>query len=245
MCFYYSITRKTSKALVKAKVIREDQVSLLEEKYIVSGFDHPCMPVIADENPGEIRYYQWGMLPAQIENQQQATDFLQKYNTLNAKSEDISTSKLYAESFMHRRCLVLCSGFFEWRQVQKERIPYYITLQNDELFVLAGIWNHTVDNRRHTFAILTVRANELMASIHNTKKRMPLILPPGMAQQWLKPGPQPGSMTEPVPSSVLKAYTIRKFSPGNVQNLNTADTIAYYHYPHIRELSMPMDNTLF
>jgi putative SOS response-associated peptidase YedK len=242
MCFYYSITRKSVNALVKGKIVKQEQVNLFDEQYIVNGFDHPRMPLITNDRAGEIQYFQWGFLPSSLESLQQANDFLGKYNTLNANASSISSSKLFSEAFVQRRCLVLCSGFFEWRKVNNEKIPYYITLQNDEVFVFAGIWNKTTDrkgNSLHSFAILTIDANEIMATIHNTKARMPLILSPNDAHLWLQPGlsaTELNALLKPLPSKEFKAHTIKKFLPANAKNLNAADVIAYYHYPHVPDV---------
>ena len=239
MCFYYAITKKSINSLIKGKIIRNDQLNLFEEKQIVNGFDHPFMPVITNDNPDEISMLKWGFLPNNVESKEKADEFLTKYSTLNAKSEDIENSKLYADSFKNRRCLVLCSGFFEWRKVKKDKIPYYIILKNDELFVFAGIWNETTYNNGQkikTFSVLTIEANELMAKIHNTKLRMPLIISPEIAKQWLNSDlntEQLKKLLTPIPSDDLKAHAIKKFIPYSTKNLITSDLIAYYNYPEI------------
>lgn len=239
MCFYYAITKKSINALVKGKIIRDDQLILFDEKYFVNGFDHPFMPVITDANPEDISFFKWGFLPSTVESEQQANDFLLKYNTLNAKSEEVSSSRLYAESFYNHRCLVLCSGFFEWRKVKKEKVPYYISLKDDEMFVFAGIWNETTDGKGQkvkSFSILTVEANELMATVHNTKKRMPLILSPDDARKWIQKDLEKETLTsllKPIPSEKLKAHSIKKFLPAQSKNLNSSEIIAYYNYPEV------------
>jgi putative SOS response-associated peptidase YedK len=242
MCFYYSITRKSINKLVKGKILKENQLSLFDEHYIVNGFDHPYMPVITDQKPGEIQHFQWGFMPAEVNDIAQTTAFLNKYNTLNAKAEEVTNSKLYADAFENRRCMVLCSGFFEWKQVKKEKIPHYITLKDDEMFVFAGIWNLTSDRKGQTvnsYAILTIDANEFMAEIHNTKKRMPLILSPQDALAWLNPDLTPDELNKiinPQHTTEFKAHTIKKFLPGNAKNIDSADIIAYYDYPHLPDL---------
>ncbi|MBI5540016.1 MAG: SOS response-associated peptidase [Bacteroidia bacterium] len=239
MCFYYAVTKKSVNALVNGKIIRNDQLNLFEDQLIVNGFDHPFMPVITDANPDDISFFKWGFLPNNIENTQQADEFLSKYNTLNAKSEEIESSHLYANSFKNRRCLVLCSGFFEWRKVKKEKIPYYVTLKNEELFVFAGIWNETKDSKGQitkSFAVLTIDANEIMAKVHNTKLRMPLILSPESAKQWINKEQnieKIKSIITPVSSDLIKAHTIKKFMPINSKKIYTSDLIAYYNYPEI------------
>ena len=249
MCFYYSITNKPATALVKEKIVKATQLDAFQERYIVSGFDHPLMPVITDALPDGIQYFQWGFLPGNVGSTQGAALFWEKYNTLNAKAGELENSRLYAESFLNRRCLVPCTGFFEWRQVKKEKIPYYITLRDDEIFMFAGIWNSAVDNAgrpMNSYAILTVEANEMMAEIHNTKKRMPLILAPEEARLWLSASTPVGKLKEimcPLGSDKMKAHTIKKFVPSNAGNLNTPEIIAYYNYPGVPEI-LKKDNTM-
>lgn len=251
MCFYYSITKKSANTLIKSKIIKEEQLSLFQEyKVIINGFDHPRMPVITAEKPGEIQYMQWGFLPSKVNSADHAKEFLGQYNTLNAKAEGVESSKLYSESFQNRRCLVLCTGFFEWRKVKKEKVPYFISLKNDEMFVFAGLWNRTINASGQpidNYAIVTIEANELMATIHNEKKRMPLILSPDDAAKWLSSDLKTDELQpliKPISSESMKAHTIKKFLPANAKNINTDDVIAYYNYPDIPDI-MGAKDTLF
>lgn len=251
MCFYYSVTKKSVNTLVKHKIIKEEQLHLFEEfKVVINGFDHPRMPIITDSKPDEIQYFQWGFMPSEVESAEHAHAFLGKYNTLNAKAEALENSKLYSNSFFNRRCIVLCSGFFEWRKVKRQKIPYYISLKDDEMFVFAGIWNQTTTKTGsfiNNYAIVTIEANELMATIHNEKKRMPLILSPHDALRWLTPNlslNELNTIIKPISSEQMKAYTIRKFIPADAKNITVDELIAYYNYPDIEDI-MGSKNTLF
>ena len=42
---------------------------------------------------------------------------------------------------------------------------------------------------KDTYSIVTTQANQLMAEIHNTKKRMPIILKPEDESKWLQHEP--------------------------------------------------------
>ena len=179
MCFYYAIVKKNPKALIKSGLVNAKQLSMFDDHFLINGFEHPSMPVITDSNPQEINFFRWGFVPANVTSEAEAASFLKSYNTLNANSDKIFESKIYSEPVLTKRCLVLCSGFFEWRKVKGKKIPYYITLKDDSLFAFAGIWSSWTDESgklSSTYAILTSDANELMAEVHNTKKRMPVIL---------------------------------------------------------------------
>ena len=54
---------------------------------------------------------------------------------------------------------------------------------------MAGVWQPWFDTESNmpinTFAIVTTVANTLMKQIHNSKERMPAILPGDLADAWL------------------------------------------------------------
>ena len=95
----------------------------------------------------------------------------------------------FREPLQSGRCLVIAHGFFEWQQVNGARVPWYIRLKNDTPFAFAGLhdsWQNPDNGEQfHTFSIITTVANPLMEKIHNTKKRMPVILNPGIEHEWI------------------------------------------------------------
>jgi putative SOS response-associated peptidase YedK len=63
------------------------------------------------------------------------------------------------------------------------------THKQDEPFAFAGLYNDWLNpatgDIRRTYTIVTTEANELMAVIHNNKKRMPVSLTPEREELWL------------------------------------------------------------
>ncbi|MBN1167287.1 MAG: SOS response-associated peptidase [Methanospirillaceae archaeon] len=73
-------------------------------------------------------------------------------------------------------CLIPASGFFEWKQVQNRKVPYYITRKDGDLFAMAGIVAQDGNDKNRTglcYVILTCPAEEPVRSIHD---RMPVIV---------------------------------------------------------------------
>lgn len=69
---------------------------------------------------------------------------------------------------------------------------FLVRLPGDPLFSFASLWNQWRDVNTgadfHTYTILTTEANALMSVIHNSKKRMPVILNPDAEKAWLNKG---------------------------------------------------------
>jgi len=240
MCFYYCLTKKNPTKLIQNKVVTEKQLNLFEETYLVNGFDNPAMPLITADKPDEIQFFHWGLIPAWVRDMETARSI--RNNTLNAKAETIFEKASFKKSIMQKRCLILCSGFFEWQKVKGKKYPYYISLKDDEIFVFAGIWSTWTDKDTgeifNTYSIITTEANELVGEIHNTKKRMPVILEPEDASIWINKTSTEEDikkLMKPLDSSKMKAHTIKKFVPSDTEMINTSEIIAYYYYPELVE----------
>jgi putative SOS response-associated peptidase YedK len=99
--------------------------------------------------------------------------------------------------------------------VGKDKIPYYIHPKEHPLFYLAGIFsnwtNPSTRDEMTTFSILTGAANEMMSNIHNSAKRMPLMLDRGVIDDWISPDLSPVSIRELMTTcddTKMAAYTI-------------------------------------
>jgi len=184
MCFFFVQSKKAVEAKKRFKAeIKTGQEFQSSEKF--NAFTFPTVSVIANIQPDIIQNFQWGLIPSW------ATDTsIQKF-TLNARIETLAEKPAFKES-INQRCLVLANGFFEWQWLDakgKNKQEYLISLPNDELFAFGGIWsqylNKQTNSFQNTFSIVTTQANELMSEIHNSKKRMPLILTPENEKYWL------------------------------------------------------------
>jgi putative SOS response-associated peptidase YedK len=65
------------------------------------------------------------------------------------------------------RCLVLASGFYEWRRISdKDKQPFAFDLVNGKMMALAGLWDAWRDPTNgqslQSYTIIITDANELM-----------------------------------------------------------------------------------
>lgn len=90
------------------------------------------LPVIRNDSPTEITRLRWGLIPRWAEEE--------RTNFINARAETLREKRSFAEPFKQRRCLVLADGFYEWAETERGKQPYRITLDERELFCMAGLW---------------------------------------------------------------------------------------------------------
>lgn len=184
MCFFYGVN-KSKGEIEKAFNAKFDQAGF-EPMLETNGFSHPFMPIIMDENPKIISGANWGLLPSWAKNKSFQN------STLNARIETIEEKPSFKRS-IDSRCLIPATNFYEWKHLDdkgKLKQKYSIGVGEEEVFAFAGMYSIWRDPDTGypllTYTILTTEANELMNEIHNTKKRMPIILKNEHHNLWLQ-----------------------------------------------------------
>jgi putative SOS response-associated peptidase YedK len=207
--------------------------------YYFSAFTFPRLPVISGRDNHVIRMYRWGLIPSWVKDEAYAEGIRTK--TLNAKCETITEKPSFRNAVKMNRCLVISKGFFEWQNRDNKKIPYYIGLEDDQLFGFAGLYdtwtNPATGEMNYTFTIITTTANPLLAVIHNTKQRMPVILPKEKEQTWIDPGVPLDSALEllvPYDQEKMKAWTISRLVSAPGANKNVPAVIEPYNWSGVK-----------
>ena len=183
MCFHSQQTSDAQKLInrFKAEIKKSDEGQI---KGIFNGFDHPRTPIILNSEPTLIQCVEWGLMPFW------AKDRNLQDSTLNAKIETLQEKPSF-KNILHRKCLVIVDGFFEWKWLDekgKNKEKHLITMPDNEPFALAGLWSEWVDptgETLKTYTIITTEAKGIMREIHNSKLRMPVVLKPEIENDWL------------------------------------------------------------
>jgi putative SOS response-associated peptidase YedK len=154
-----------------------------------NAFSLPECPVIASNDPEKIELKTWGLIPSWVKDEQYARNI--RLKTFNAKSETLLDKPSFRHTVKSQKCLVLTNGFYEWQTRDKFKQPYYIGVNDEEAFALAGLYDNWTNRETgellSTFTIITTKANPLMEKIHNTKKRMPVIIDTKDEAAWIDP----------------------------------------------------------
>jgi len=189
--------------------------------YFYRAFSNPYIPVIAQEDSSRIQLMQWGLVPSWSRDRQEAEKI--RKGTYNARSESLLEKPSFREPLNSGRCLVIAGGFFEWQLVDGVKVPWYIRLKSETPFAFAGLfdtWRDPLEGEvLKSCTIITTRANPLMEKIHNTKKRMPVILNMEKETEWILGEPsllKRKQLLVPFKDADLKAHTVssRLSSPG-------------------------------
>ena len=214
MCFTIEV-HLTRKAIENRFSVNTSSLQDFDFNYFYRAFDNPLIPVVTQEESDRVRLMEWGLIPFWVGDREKANKI--RGGTYNARSESLSEKPSFREPFQRRRCWIIAHGFFEWQQREQGKIPWYIRLKNDEPFALAGLYDRWRDplegTLTETFTIITTRANPLLEKIHNTRKRMPVILDPERESDWIRGDlslRQSMQLLIPFPEDQLHAYPVSK-----------------------------------
>lgn len=227
MCYSNSLSTKT-KAFQDRFNLPPLKGFSITPTYFSSAFTFPSWPILTKEGVEEIK---WGLIPNWFNGE--INDIRSK--TLNARSETALEKPSFKDSIRHNHCLIPSTGFFEWQTVGKKKHAHFIRMKESEIFTMAGIFSEWTNPKtgiiEKTFSMLTTEANELMAEIHNTKKRMPLILTKNQEDDWLHSETITNNdLPTTVRSNELISHTIDKRIILS-SNSNVAEAQHFFEYP--------------
>jgi putative SOS response-associated peptidase YedK len=173
---------------------------------IAPGKDVPVIVRHGDRNT--VKLMRWGLVPSW------SPDSSIGDRMINARCETLDQRASFKQLLARNRCLIPADGFYEWVRIGKGKIPMRVRMKDQKPFTMAGLWNLWRDpdgEMLYSFTIITTLANKLLRPIHN---RMPLILDPLVAKQWLDPtsiDPRMISVVmQPFPSELMEAYEVSR-----------------------------------
>jgi putative SOS response-associated peptidase YedK len=103
--------------------------------------------------------FRWGLIPFS------AKDAKIGYKIINARADTVAEKPSFRDSFKRMRCLIPADDFYEWKVIGKDKQPYRITLKDQQIFSMAGLfdsWNSPEGEKIYSCTIITTDPNELM-----------------------------------------------------------------------------------
>jgi putative SOS response-associated peptidase YedK len=137
----------------------------------------PTMPVAVVTSEGgtrRLRAMRWGFIPAWYKTPNDGPLII------NARSDTIATKPAFRAAVRARRCIVPASGFYEWQEVEGQKLPWYFKRMDGEPMGFAGIWQRW--GEMDTVAIVSTEAGPGMAGLHH---REAVVLERGDWPLWL------------------------------------------------------------
>ena len=174
MCGRYSLQKTVNKLQKRYGIYTDQQIDFTAANEI---FPSQKVPIVTqNESDRQLKLFNWGFNPSFASNL-----------IINARAETIDKKEFFTESFYNRRCLFPATHFFEWQNSKQGKEKYKISVKNQEIFSLAGIFDFFPDENDNLVpacCIITTTAAPEIRKIHH---RMPVILTLETEKSWLNP----------------------------------------------------------
>mgnify|MGYP006197280649 CR=1 FL=1 len=146
----------------------------------------------------------WGLVPVW------AKDLKVGYRMINAKAENLESSRAYAPlvgKFRHR-CLIVADGFYEFTAPEdpkkKRKDKWLFTLAGEAWFGIAGLWREHPEVGE-AYTMLTCPPGPDVAPYHD---RQVVVLGPGEWARWLDPAVPAAELLRPLPGGSLEVEQV-------------------------------------
>lgn len=171
------------------------------------------LPLIANNKPGEVQFFKWGLIPSWSKDEKMA------FNMINARIETLNEKPSFKSLVKKTRCMVITDGYYEWKKIDSStKQPMRICKQDESLFAYAGLWTEWKNSKGiiiPTFTIITTDPYQSLAEIHD---RMPVMLNTDAAKAWLMNELEVEQLQkEMISQKDLKHYAVSKLV-GSVKN---------------------------
>ena len=192
------------------KILKDEFLYGLKSKYETQNLIRPSDPVLVIKNEGKMKttFMYWGFISPWAKSPFEKS----KPRPFNARLETVHEKKLFKGSWIHKRCLIPATGFFEK--------GFRIRKKNYTTFWLGGIWSRWFSSdgtELESFCVLTTNPNQLIKPLH---QRMPCIIPNGFEEQWTENFKNPDELNGLLP--LLKGWSSKDWLVEKLSNSSTS-----------------------
>ena len=129
-------------------------------------------PCIIDNNLVAVN---WGYFPDWLKQQSNPRPLF------NTRYESLLEKKTFTSAFKNSRCLVPITGWYEWKEEDGIKQPYYFFSNSSDILIAAGLyWNRSSGDIESS--IITREAVADLQTVHN---RSPLLLNKEKRDLWM------------------------------------------------------------
>jgi putative SOS response-associated peptidase YedK len=145
------------------------EIPVLPAKYNIAPTQQVAVVRQNGDGRNRLDMLHWGLIPSWAKDKSIGSKMI------NARSETVHEKPAFRHAIKFCRCIVIASGFFEWKQEGNRKAPLYICLKNGSPMCFAGLWEHWKSPEGENIescTILTTSSNRLIAPLHD---RMPVL----------------------------------------------------------------------
>jgi putative SOS response-associated peptidase YedK len=202
MCGRYAIT--SAPEAIRRLFGYEEQPNFPPRYNVAPTQPVPIVRMVAGKR--QFALVRWAFIPSWVKDPRRFALLI------NARGESLNDKPAFRAALRYRRCLFPADGFYDWHRAGERATPYYVRRKAGGPMAFAGLWENWMGpngEEMETAAIVTTRANRMLAPIH---PRMPAIVPPEAFDLWLDSArvdaATAAALIAPAPEEMLEAHEV-------------------------------------
>lgn len=163
--------------------------------------------VLARDHDGSIAVADmvWGLVPRW--SKEPATP----YTTVTARLERAPRSRIYAQAWAQRPCVLPMTGYYKWDRARRPPWPLFVQRKDGRVLLAAGLWEHweSEDGQQlDSFTVLTGPNHAIPAPLTPDG---PIFIAPAAALDWLGGAfKTPAALNARATTPALEAYAVSR-----------------------------------
>ena len=122
-----------------SEVVERFHIDRVLNKYntsynIAPGQNVPVVLRDKDEGIAVLDSFKWGLVPFWAKDPKIGS------RMINARIETIAEKPSFRNALQKRRCIIVASGFYEWKKTGDDKGPRYFFMPERKVFGFAGLW---------------------------------------------------------------------------------------------------------
>ncbi len=185
MCGFFAFTPNMSPRELAEALGVTNLPSSMDDIESLKFYPKSPIPTVSKNSPNQLVIRRWSLIQRWWDKPLEDL----KFNTFNARSEDIAVKASYRTPWkLGQRCLIPATWFYEFKAKKIDskvvKIPYKVLFKNSELFTMAGLYENWKDgdNLIESVTIITCSSALPLKSIHD---RQPVIIEKSDREKWL------------------------------------------------------------
>ncbi|WP_282257453.1 SOS response-associated peptidase family protein [Stenotrophomonas sp. PS02301] len=163
--------------------------------------------VLARDHDGSIAVADmvWGLVPRW--SKEPATP----YTTVTARLDRAPRSRIYAQAWAQRPCVLPMTGYYKWDRERRPPWPLFVQRKDGLALLAAGLWEHWESDDGQQLDSFTVLTGPNSAIPSPLTPDGPIFIAPATALDWLRATLQtPAALRARASTPALEAYPVSR-----------------------------------
>lgn len=169
------------------------------------GKGKPAAVLLRDTGGLAVRDMRWGLIPRW--SKEPATP----YTTVTARLERAPKSRIYAQAWQQRPCVVAMTGYYKWDRQSRPPRPFFVQRRDGDALLATALWEHwEIEGAPglDSFSVLTAPNPAIPAPLTSDG---PVFVDAAVALDWLAGKlDKPGALQRRATLPALEAYPVSR-----------------------------------